>query len=184
MGAARRRKKVFKSSNILISWRKNKNLLHLEGAQAGKITQLLYSKMCQNDAESVVVNDSVNEAVVVNDPVNPCETDLQSRIYRSSAMEYIEEPKAGQAVNTEAIQSLSDSLVHITEVLANLQENKNKSRQNTEVQTENEPKSMQKRIAGQEPNNKENIYLKPMKRANLISPMRMRACQNKKKWSK
>ena len=151
-------KKVFKSSNILISWRRNKNLLHLEGAKAGKIIQLLCSKMCQNDAESVVVNDSVNEAVVVNDPDNPCETDLQSRVYRSSAMEHIEELKAGQAVNTEAIQSLSDSLIHITEVLANIQENKNKSRQNTEVQTESEPKNMQPRkIAGQEPNNKENI---------------------------
>ncbi len=73
-------------------------------------------------------------------------------------MEHIEELKAGQAVNPEAIQSLSDSLVHITEVLANFSENKNKSRQNTEVQTENEPKNMQQRgIAGQEPNNKENI---------------------------
>ena len=73
-------------------------------------------------------------------------------------MEHIEELKTGQAVNTEAIQSLSDSLIHITEVLANIQENKNKSRQNTEVQTESEPKNMQPRkIAGQEPNNKENI---------------------------
>ena len=62
-------KKVFKSSNILISWRKNKNLLHLKGAEAGKITQLLCLKMCQNDAESVVINDYVNEAVV-------CKTDL------------------------------------------------------------------------------------------------------------
>ena len=80
--------------------------------------------MCQNDAESVVVNDSVNEAVVVNDPDNPCETDLQSRVYRSSAMEHIEELKAGQTVNTEAIQSLSDSLIHITEVLANMHSRK------------------------------------------------------------
>ena len=111
-------KKVFKSNNILISWRKNKNLLHLEVAEAGKITQLLCSKMCQSFAEGVAINDSVNEVVVVNDSVNSCETDQdtsQSRVCKSNATcSNIEELKTRQTTNTEAIQTLSDSLDHIT----------------------------------------------------------------------
>ncbi|CAB3987358.1 Hypothetical predicted protein, partial [Paramuricea clavata] len=110
--------------------------------------------------EGVAVNDAVNEVVVVNDSDNSCETDQdtsQSRVCKSNAIcSNIEELKTGQTINTEAIQTLSDSLVHITEVLAKLQENMNKSRRNTELQVEKEPTYMQERIAEQELNNKEN----------------------------
>lgn len=101
-------KKVFKSNNILISWRRGKNLLHLEGAEAGKIIQRLCSKICQGFVESVNINDSVNEVVVVNDAANSCETDLdtfESRVGKDSAVcSDIEALKTGQAINTEAIQ--------------------------------------------------------------------------------
>ncbi|CAB4035251.1 Hypothetical predicted protein [Paramuricea clavata] len=112
--------------------------------------------MCQIFTEGVVVNDFVNEVVVVNDSANSCETDQdtsQSRVCKSNAIcSNIEKPKSGQTINTEAIQALSDSLVHITEVIAKLQENMNKSRQNTELQVENEPNYMQERTAEQELN--------------------------------
>lgn len=139
-------KKVFKSNNISITWRKNKSLLHFEGLEANKITKLLCCIICQSFAESVAVNNSVNEVVVVNDSVNSCESDsgtLQGRVSKSNAISSdMEGPITGQAINTEAIRALSDSLVHITEVLASLQENMDKSRQNVEKP----PNCMQKGI--------------------------------------
>jgi hypothetical protein len=41
-------KKVFRTNDTSISWRKNKSMLHLEGTDAGKITQLLCTKICED----------------------------------------------------------------------------------------------------------------------------------------
>ena len=41
-------KKVFRTNDTSISWRKSKSLLHLEGTDVGKITQLLCTKICED----------------------------------------------------------------------------------------------------------------------------------------
>ena len=109
-------KKIFNSENISITWRKAKSigLLNIEAVEAGKIIYLLCAQLCKN-------TDSTIQSGSTNYSNSSCQTDLtnlQSCCHKSSDVHTsINEIQTGQKINCEAIQVISDSIVHITKAI-------------------------------------------------------------------
>jgi uncharacterized protein YoxC len=112
-------KKVFRTNDTSISWRKSKSLLHLEGTDAGKITQLLCTKICE-DLNAV----SKTNNIIISDCSCQTESDIsQSCLCKCKDICHdIEGLKSGQKVTSEAIQSLSKAVSHIAETFTHFQE--------------------------------------------------------------
>ena len=108
-------KKVFKTRNISISWRKSKSLLYIEGPEADKITQLLCSKITEN-LNSVSGNNTISSSDCL------CQTEADISKYNDLRCD-IKELKANQNASKEAIQALSGTVDLIAETLAHIQEN-------------------------------------------------------------
>ena len=108
-------KKVFKTRNISISWRKSKSLLYIEGPEADKITQLLCSKIMEN-LNSVSGNSNISSS--------DCSCQTEADISKCNDFRCdIKELKASQNASKEAIQALSGTVDLIAETLAHIQEN-------------------------------------------------------------
>ncbi len=121
-------KKIFKTDNTSIVWRKSKCALQIEGAEVNKITQLFYLKIGENlnpGCESTDIS-------IVNKTTTSSQTERV--ISKSDSCEAVindtEELKSGQDSNRKAIQSVSDSILHLTEAVSNLQENLARNRNN------------------------------------------------------
>ena len=112
-------KKVFRTNDTSISWRKSKSLLHLEGTDVGKITQLLCTKICE-DLNGV----SKTNNIIISDCSCQTESDIsQSCLCKCKDICHdIEGLKSGQKVTSEAIQSLSKAVSHIAETFTHFQE--------------------------------------------------------------
>ena len=112
-------KKVFRTNDTSISWRKSKSLLHLKGTDAGKITQLLCTKICE-DLNGV----SKTNNIIISDCSCQTESDIsQSCLCKCKDICHdIEGLKSGQKVTSEAIQSLSKAVSHIAETFTHFQE--------------------------------------------------------------
>ena len=95
-------KKLFTSDGVIISWRKSKGILLVSGDKAANIVTELCKQICNGgdgiSAQGLPLNKSAD-------------------IYHD-----IEDLKCGQSANGEAIQSLSDSICHISSVLSQLQD--------------------------------------------------------------
>ena len=95
-------KKVFTSESVIISWRKSKGILLVSGDKAVYIVNELCKQICNGGdgirAQSLPSNKSAD-------------------IYHD-----IEDLKCGLSANGEVIQSLSDSICHISSVLSQLQD--------------------------------------------------------------
>ena len=114
-------KKILKAENTSIVWRKSKCALQIEGAEVNKITQLFYLKFGENlnsgneSADMSIVNKTTTSSQTeqVIPKCDSCEAVITD----------IEDLKSGQDSSREAIQSVSDSVLYLTEVVSNLQEN-------------------------------------------------------------
>jgi uncharacterized protein YoxC len=94
-------------------------LLHLEGTDAGKITQLLCTKICE-DLNAV----SKTNNIIISDCSCQTESDIsQSCLCKCKDICHdIEGLKSGQKVTSEAVQSLSKAVSHIAETFTHFQE--------------------------------------------------------------
>lgn len=106
-------KKLFTSEDLTIIWRKNKNLLSVNGKRASKIMKELCKQICKLDEDNLE---------------SPISDARQSSMKSSDICEEFENLKFGQLVNTEAIQALSGSISHITYVMSQFQTFMDKSR--------------------------------------------------------
>ena len=95
-------KKVFTSECVIISWRKSKGILLVSGDGAVYIVNELCKQIC-NGGDGIRA-----QSLPSNKPAD---------IYHD-----IEDLKCGLSANGEAIQSLSDSICHISSVLSQLQD--------------------------------------------------------------
>lgn len=78
-------KKIFNSgTSVVISWRKNKSFLFIDGGNANYLKMKIYRYTCEGSTELSHKLDDVGEL------------------------------KQGQLVNTEAIRTLSDMILHLT----------------------------------------------------------------------
>ena len=92
-------RKVFKCEDLTITWKKNKNLLCIEGERAKDITEDLCKIICSEYSGASSEHSSVS-------------TDTRDDI---------ESLKLGQSINCEAIKTLSDSICHLTTTISHLQ---------------------------------------------------------------
>ena len=111
-------KKVFKTDNFSVSWRKSKSLLHFEGDETRNIAQVLTGAMIVKNFDP-----AVNKDTNTSNSNSSCKTKSTSLLSLSGASckctdvhSDIQELKLSQSVNREAIQALSDSLACITHV--------------------------------------------------------------------
>ena len=96
-------KKVFSSStNVSITWRKNKNSLTVKGEGATNILKELFGYICDHDDEQYMHNFDWPSSDV------------------SDVKEAIENLRVGQLVNAEAVQALADSISHISSEISAL----------------------------------------------------------------
>ena len=96
-------KKVFSSStNVSITWRKNKNSLNVKGEGATNILKELFGCICDHDDEQYMHNFDRPSSDV------------------SDVKEAIENLRVGQLVNAEAVQALADSISHISSEISAL----------------------------------------------------------------
>ena len=100
-------KKLFSAENITISWRRNKSILLLEGENAGS----LMKNLCDMMLERGKYNNNSN----INSKPGFSGKDFDT--YNE-----IESLKTGQSINRELVQTLSNSISHMAEVISNLQE--------------------------------------------------------------
>ena len=84
--------KLHSETSAVISWRKNKSILSIEGESANNLKKKICGYICEYS------------------------TDLPDNLAD------VEELKQGQLVNTEAIRSLSDSIIHLTADMRNFQD--------------------------------------------------------------
>ena len=97
-------KKVFNAEDCLISWRKNNKLLFIEGKREIQVKKEICECLFGEPTEVRVHSSDSSDISAV-----------------------IEDLKAGQLVNGEAIQALSQSIIHINAVLKQVQVSKDKS---------------------------------------------------------
>lgn len=103
-------KKIFSTADISISWRKNKNLLHIVGDELGKYTKLLCSKIYEDICLQTTSTDGSSQT----EPAI-----LQSTIGKDNDVySHIDDLRSGQELNRFAIQSLSHSVEHLTEIIS------------------------------------------------------------------
>ena len=120
-------KKIFTSDNTSITWRRSKSVLNIESVDAGKITYLLCAKLCKN-------LDSTHEIPSINYSNSSCQID--SAISKScyckctDVCTSIHELMPGQDTNSEAIQAIADSIIHITKTMTQFREDIHKSGEN------------------------------------------------------
>ena len=118
-------KKVLKVNDTTISWRPSKSVLHIEGKELKAITQLLCTKIGGNmDAIESGVMKTVSSLLVKT-------VTSQSRFCECKEMHSeIKALKFGQDINRMAIQSLSEVIARITDVLSQNQEDNDNKREN------------------------------------------------------
>ena len=121
-------KKIFKTDNTSIVWRKSKCALQIEGAEVNKITQLFYLKIGENlnpgcESTDISIVNKTTTSSQTERAISKCDS-------CEAVINDIEELKSGQDSNREAIQSVSDSILHLTEAVSNLQENLARNRNN------------------------------------------------------
>lgn len=92
-------RKVFKCKDLTIIWKKNKNLLSIEGERAKDIIEHLFKIICSEYSGASSEHSSVS-------------ADIQDDI---------ENLKLGQSINGEAIKTLSDSICQLTTTVSYLQ---------------------------------------------------------------
>ena len=92
---------MFTSEDATISWRKSKNLLSVVGEKATDIVKELCKQICKDPVGTKSLG------LLSGEPAD---------IYGD-----IEELKSGQITNSEAIQAMSDSILHISSVLSQFQ---------------------------------------------------------------
>ena len=144
-------KKVFKTDNFSVSWRKSKSLLHFEGDETRNIAQVLCAVIVKN------FDPAVNKDTNTSNSNSSCKTKSTSLLPLSGAsckctdIHSDIQVKLSQSVNREAIQALSDSVACITEAITQFQEDIDKSRSNKKA----------KNISNfmQEPIGKQNIHV-------------------------
>ena len=109
-------KNLFTFDDSVIIWRKNKNLLYLNGEKAGDVMKELCQQICKQDEDISVAKQSSMQDV--------CE-DLESL-------------KLGQLTNSEAIQTISESISNIGPAIRQFQEfmDRNKKFPDDEFRTE------------------------------------------------
>ena len=95
-------KKVFKTDKCLISWRKNRKLLYIEGEKETQVKIELYK--CLFDEE-------FQPSFQASLPCNSYDTSAE-----------IEELKSGQLTNGQAIQSLAESVSQMASIISQLQD--------------------------------------------------------------
>ena len=89
-------KKVFTLGKSSISWRKSKSLLHFEGEESTTI-----KKICE-----VMLDEEISSQRQIHPSLSP-----------EIATDEIEGLRTGQLINTEAIQSLAESIAQITSIV-------------------------------------------------------------------
>ena len=92
---------MFTSDDSTLIWRKNKGILLIDGVRAHDIVKVLGKYMC-DEFDSGVSTDKVGQA-----SMQPCD------VY-----EAVETLKFGQSLNSEAIQTLSGSVLQLSTVVA------------------------------------------------------------------
>ena len=97
-------KRLFASEKVIISWRKSKGILLVSGEKAVNIVNELCKQIC-----------NYNGGEGKNSVGLPSNKSVD--IYHD--IEYL---KCGQLTNSEAIQSLSDSVLHMSSVLLHIQD--------------------------------------------------------------
>lgn len=109
-------KKIFRADGISISWRKTKSLLHLEGAEAGSVTQQLFAKICNNTptTNSDVNTENSNSSCEIISQSSPCKC---TNVFADMA-----ELKDTQSINNEAVLALSNSVSLIAETMRQFHE--------------------------------------------------------------
>ena len=100
-------KKLFSTENITISWRRSKSLLWLKGENADGLMKNLCDMMLERGKYS-------NNSDTISKPsLSGKEFDIYNEI---------ESLKTGQSVNRELVQTLSNSISNMAEIISNLQE--------------------------------------------------------------
>ena len=94
-------RKLFTLGDSTILWKKNKNVLRLDGARANEIMQSLCKLMCSFEA--------------------PISDDRQPSMQSAAVCDTLGDLQRGQSVNSEAIQALSGTITHITSVMSQFQ---------------------------------------------------------------
>ncbi len=104
-------KKTFRTDSISISWRKTKSLLHLEGTEAGSITQQLFAKICNNAVTASIYFNTDNSNSLPK-------TILQSSSCKcADVFANIVELRDSQNVNNKAVSAISNSVSLIRETI-------------------------------------------------------------------
>ena len=91
-------RKLFTLGDSTILWKKNKNVLRLDGARANEIMQSLCKLMCSFEA--------------------PISDDRQPSMQSAAVCDTLGDLQRGQSVNSEATQALSGKITHITSVMS------------------------------------------------------------------
>ena len=94
-------RKLFTLGDSTILWKKNKNVLRLDGARANEIMQSLCKLMCSFEA--------------------PISDDRQPSMQSAAVCDTLGDLQRGQSVNSEAIQAISGTITHITSVMSQFQ---------------------------------------------------------------
>ena len=94
-------RKLFTLGDSTILWKKNKNVLRLDGARANEIMQSLCKLVCSFEA--------------------PTSDDRQPSMQSAAVCDTLGDLQRGQSVNSEAIRALSGTITHITSVMSQLQ---------------------------------------------------------------
>ena len=95
-------KKLFTFGDSSISWRKNKNLLSLDGVKVSNLKRKLCKQICEHGKDNSELLSSEARHL---DKLSDISADIENL-------------KLGQLVNGEAIQTLSDSVSHVTSVIS------------------------------------------------------------------
>ena len=93
--------KLFTLGDSTILWKKNKNVLRLDGARANEIMQSLCKLMLSSEA--------------------PISDDRQPSMQSAAVCDTLGDLQRGQSVNSEAIQAISGTITHITSVMSQFQ---------------------------------------------------------------
>ena len=101
-------KKLFSTENITISWRRSKSILWLKGENADGLMKNLCDMMLERGKYN-----SNNSDIISKPSLSGKEFDIYNEI---------ESLKTGQSVNRELVQTLSNSISNMAEVISNLQE--------------------------------------------------------------
>lgn len=114
-------KKVFTSDDSILVWRKNKGILLIDGVRAHDIMKVLCKHMC-DEFDSGASTDEVGQT-----SMQPCDVH-----------EAIETLKFGQSLNSEAIRTLSGSVLQLSTVVAQFQSlmDENQNRKDLELNEE------------------------------------------------